>query len=239
MSMSRWTTELEDDLDVNAKRSLPEFAYAYLRRGILTGKYEGGAPLRQEDLAGQLGISRLPVREALGRLEAEGLVLQRPRRGFFVASLEPDEIEDIFDIRAMLEERAGYLATLRRTQNDVAEVEALANDMDALVIGTASDIDLFAQRNYAFHARLFEASGRTQLCRTMIVLRNSVERYIRVSARVADNLDRAKAEHHQIVDAFRRGDAETVGRLSRQHCETVCANLLARLRDARRLERVE
>lgn len=232
--MKRRLNDLDEDLDPRSIRSLPEVAYAHLRRGILTGRYEEGTPLRQEDLASQLGISRLPVREALGRLEAEGLVLQRPRRGYIVASLAPDEIEDIFDIRAMLEERAGFLATLRRTQKDVAEVEALANDMDSLVIRGAADIDLFAQRNYAFHARLFEASGRPQLCRTMIVLRNSVERYIRVSARVADNLDRAKAEHHQIVDAFRRGDAETVGRLSRQHCESVCANLLARLRDARR-----
>lgn len=232
--MKRRQNDLDDDLDPSSLRSLPEFAYAHLRRGILTGKYEEGMPLRQEDLASQLGISRLPVREALGRLEAEGLVLQRPRRGYVVASLAPDEIEDIFDIRAMLEERAGYLATLRRTQQDVAEVEALAGEMDALVIRQASDLDRFAQQNYAFHARLFEASGRVQLCRTMIVLRNSVERYIRVSARVAENLDRAKAEHHEIVDAFRRGDADTVGRLSRQHCETVCANLLARLRDERR-----
>lgn len=219
--------------DELAIRSLPEVAYEKIRRAILAGSYESGQALRQEDLAHQLGISRLPVREALSRLEAEGLVVQRPRRGYIIASLDPDEIEDIFDIRAMLEERAGYLATLKRTQQDVAEVEALAAAVDKVLIKTAADVDQFAELNHAFHARLFESSGRKQLCRTMIMLRNSVERYVRVSARVAVNLDRTKAEHHQILDAFRRGQAEEVARLSRQHCEGVCLNLLARLRAER------
>src|SRR5919107_1617618 len=99
------------------------------------------------------------------------------RSGYIVASLDPAEIEDIFDIRAMLEERAGYIATLRRTERDVAEVEALAREMDSIVIRDAADVDLFAQKNQAFHARLFQTSGRTQLCRLMLTLRNTVERY--------------------------------------------------------------
>lgn len=225
--------ELEGGFDVAVTRSLPELAYGWLRQAILSGKFDGDTPLRQEDLASQMGISRLPVREALNRLEAEGLVVQRPRRGFVVASLEPDEIEDIFEIRAMLEERAGYLATIRRTQQDVVEVEQLSREMEKITGTSAEDLDLYAQCNYAFHTRLFETCGRAHLCRTMIILRNTVERYVRLSVKVSANLDRAKAEHREIVEAFRRGDAPEVARLSRLHCETVCAHLLARLRDAR------
>lgn len=232
-----WVLEPLDVVDELAIRSLPEVAYDRIRQAILSGRYEGGQALRQEDLAQQMGISRLPIREALGRLEVEGLVVQRPRRGYVVASLDSDEIEDIFDIRAMLEERAGYLATLRRTQQDVADVEALAAEVDKVVINGAADVDLFAERNHAFHERLFESSGRKQLCRTMIVLRNTVERYVRVSARVAVNLDRTKSEHHAILEAFRRGDAEAVAKLSRLHVEGVCANLLARLRAERQNSR--
>ncbi|MEJ0072030.1 MAG: FCD domain-containing protein [Pseudomonadota bacterium] len=69
------------------------------------------------------------------------------------------------------------------------------------MIREAADVDLFAERNHAFHARLFQASGRKQLCRTMIVLRNSVERYIRIGAFIAGNLDRVKLDHYRIVEA--------------------------------------
>jgi DNA-binding GntR family transcriptional regulator len=214
--------------------SLPQIAYAQLRDDILAGRHEAGSPLRQEELAQKMGVSRVPLREALRRLEVEGLVVQRPRRGYVVSSLDPEDIEDIFDIRAMLEERAGYLAAKRRTVEDIAEVEALLKAMDGLAIRDAADVDLFAERNRAFHARLFLASGRPQLCRTMIVLRNSVERYIRIGALIAGNLDRVKLDHYRIVDAFRRGDADETGRLSREHCEQTCERLVARLRAERR-----
>jgi DNA-binding GntR family transcriptional regulator len=213
--------------------SLPEVAYVRMRDAILSGKFTAGQSLRQEELAQSIGTSRVPVREALKRLEVEGLVVLRPRRGYVVASLDPDEIEDIFDIRMMLEQRAGYLATLRRTAEDVAEIDRMLAAMDGMVIDGAADVDIFAERNRAFHARLFEASGRPQLCRTMAVLRDNVERYIRVSALVAKSLARVQGEHHRIADAFRRGDADEVGRLCREHCEGTCKRLIERLKRER------
>src|SRR5204863_3505283 len=74
--------------------SLPELAYEHLRDSILDGTLEAGAPLRQEEIAARLGFSRLPIREALRRLDSEGLALLRPRRGYVVASLNRDEIDD-------------------------------------------------------------------------------------------------------------------------------------------------
>ena len=213
--------------------SLPEIAYRRLRDAILAGRYMAGQSLRQEEIAQSIGTSRVPVREALKRLEVEGLVVLRPRRGYVVASLDPEDIEDIFDIRMMLEERAGYLATLRRTDEDVAEIERLLKAMDGMAIESAADVDIFAERNRAFHARLFEASGRPQLCRMMAVLRNNVERYVRVSALVAKSLERVQGEHHRIVDAFRKGDAEKVGRLCREHIQRTSERLIARLKTER------
>lgn len=213
--------------------SLPEIAYVKLREALLSGAFEAGASLRQEEIAQRLGVSRVPVREALRRLEGEGLVVQRPRRGYIVASLDPENIEDIFDIRMMLEERAGYLATQRRTAQDVVDVERLLHEMDGIKIGNAADVSLFAERNRAFHDRLFETSKRPQLCRMMAVLRNSVERYVRVSALIAESLDRVHDEHHRIVEAFRRGDAEEVGRLCRAHCQNICDRLITSLREKR------
>ena len=215
--------------------SLPDVAYNWLRHEILSGGFEEGAAIRQESVAQTLGVSRVPLREALRRLEVEGLVVQRPRRGYIVASLDPGEIEDIFELRMMLEERAGALATRNRSERDIAEVEALLHAMDGMPIGGPADIDLFAERNRAFHDRLFEPCGRPHLLRMMVVLRNSVERYIRVGALMAGNIDRVQGDHSRIFDAFRRGAAEEVGELCRLHCQTTCERLL-RMLHAKRAE---
>lgn len=209
--------------------SLADIAYRQVRDAILGGAFRAGQSLGQEEIASQIGTSRVPLREALQRLEAEGLVVLRPRRGYIVTSLDPDDIQDIFDIRMMLEERAGYLATLRATPEDVAAVEAHLHAMDGLTITNAEEATLFAERNSAFHDRLYSGSGRAQLCRLMVVLRANVERYIRIGAQLAGNLDRVRDDHYQIFNAFRRGDAQTVGRLCREHCAATCERLIERL----------
>ncbi len=211
-------------------QSLPELVREHIREAILCGAYPSGEPLRQEEIARRLGVSRVPVREALKRLESEGLVVLRPRRGYAVASLDPDEIEEIFEIRMILEERAGYLATLERAPADIAALEALLRRMDGLAADTPSNIALWAALNRAFHARLFEPSGRKHLARMAGVLRDSVERYVRVDAGMGGRLGEAQAEHRAIMEAFRAGDARRVGRLSRDHCLHTCRSLIASLR---------
>ena len=209
--------------------SLAEIAYRQVRDAILSGAFAAGHPLGQEEIALQIGTSRVPLREALKRLEAEGLVIHRPRRGYVVTSLDPEEITDIFDIRMMLEERAGYLATLRATPDDVAEVRERLYAMDGIPTTEPGQILRFVEANRAFHDRLYLGSGRPQLCRLMAVLRSNVERYIRIGTLVAGDQTRVKDEHFQIFDAFRRGNALEVGRLCREHCATTRDRLLARL----------
>src|SRR3954470_4712484 len=145
-------------------QSLSEIAYQQVRDAILRGQLAAGQSLGQEEIAARIGTSRVPLREALQRLEAEGLVMLRPRRGYIVTPLDPEEIKDIFDIRMMLEERAGFLATERATDDDVAELEKLLRAMDGIAISNAKDAVRFAERNRAFHERLYAGSGRTQLC---------------------------------------------------------------------------
>jgi DNA-binding GntR family transcriptional regulator len=209
--------------------SLAEVAYIEVRDAILSGALKAGETIGQQEIALQIGTSRVPLREALQRLEAEGLVVLRPRRGYIVTSLDPDEIKDIFEIRMMLEERAGYLATQRATPQDVADLEQLLHTMDDISVTNAEEAARFANQNRAFHDRLFQGSGRPQLCRLMAMLRTNVERYIRIGAMIAGNLDRVRDDHYQIFYAFKRGDALTVARLCREHCEATCERLIARL----------
>ena len=209
--------------------SLAEIAYQEVKESILRGDLAAGQPLGPEELAARIGTSRVPLREALQRLEAEGLVMLRPRRGYIVTSLDPDEIRDIFDIRMLLEERAGYIATLNAASEDIAAVEELLFAMEGMKVRSAADAMLFVERNRAFHTRLYAPSERAQLCRLMSVLRANVERYIRIGAQIAGNLKRVSFEHHQIFNAFKRRDAQTVGRLCREHCAATCERLIERL----------
>jgi len=208
--------------------SLPDFAYEHLRQAILTRRLPSGAALRQEKLAEELGVSRLPVREALRRLHVEGLVELQPRRGYFVASFNREEIEELFDIRGTLEAKAAYYATQRRDELDVAEVARLLALLDETAAQTPTNVVLFFQQNQAFHMRLLESSGRKQLCRMVQIASNSLEPYVRMSASL-DSLESTQRDHHAIFNAFRNGNAENVADLSRQHCESVCRQLIRSL----------
>lgn len=209
--------------------SLPDVAYAALRAEILAGTLAPGSPLRQEEIAGRLAISRLPVREALARLEADGLAVLRPRRGYVVTDLDPEEIVDLCDIRALLEERAGLLATERRTEADVAALTAILEEIDALDAAGGIDLAVFAERNLAFHERLFAPCGRPRLIRLMATLRDAIDRYARLTAAVAGSLGLAQPEHWRILAAYRAGDAPEVARLCRAHVEGTAARLVAAL----------
>jgi DNA-binding GntR family transcriptional regulator len=209
--------------------SLPELAYEHLRDAILDGTLEAGAPLRQEEIAAGLGISRLPIREALRRLESEGLALLRPRRGYVVASLNRDEIDDVLDLQATLEARAGHAATLRRTDAVTKALEDCLVQLDRVTARSPVDVNAFAELNLKFHDTLFESSGRPFLCRTLRLLRSNAERYARMAAGMLVDLRESQAEHRAILDAYRAGDATKVEKLCRAHRDATRTRLLAHL----------
>jgi DNA-binding GntR family transcriptional regulator len=203
-----------------------------LRRAILAGALPAGTLLRQEEVAGRFGVSRPPVREALRQLEAEGLAEYRPRRGYAVASLDPADIEEIFEIRMLLEERAAFLAARRRTEQDVADLKALLLEMEDIAIGQGYDLERFMAANRAFHERIMQTSGRKRLCRMMLGLRDNVERYVRMGAAMIGSMERVKREHRQIFEAFRRGDAERTAALCAAHVRITGERLLKALRES-------
>jgi DNA-binding GntR family transcriptional regulator len=208
-----------------------ETAARELRRMIFDGELRAGQPLRQEDLAVRLGTSRHPVREALGRLSGEGLVDFRPRCGYTVRALGPDEITEIFEMRMVLEEHAGFVATLKGDPQAIAEVDDVLRRMRELKDRKSRNYRLWCMYNREFHGRLFAASGRRHLCRIIGTLRDSMETYIRTSVPEV-GLDRIHAEHEQIFAAFRDGDAMAAARLCRQHVRHTAHSLIERLRSA-------
>lgn len=196
----------------------------------MNGVFKPGDVLRQEDLARRLGVSRAPLREALPRLEAEGIVVLHPRQGYSVVSLDVDEIEEIFDLREMLEERAALLATRRRDEQDVAEVDAILARMCELDTTSPSRMALWFDLNLRFHNAIGRAAGRRHLEKLLSTLRITVEPYIRVEVAYTGDVNQANAEHRKIAAAFAAGEPATVARLTRTHIRHTASRLLGALK---------
>jgi DNA-binding GntR family transcriptional regulator len=209
--------------------SVPDSVYKRLRTEILECAFPPGHLLKQEELAKRFSASRVPIREALARLDAEGLINLRPRRGYVVPSLSPNEIREIFDIRAVLEEHAGSLAATNRSSADIRDVESILNQLSKLSIDPSNNCDVWLDLNYRFHSSLIAATGRERLCGFAKMLRDSVEPYIRIEIRLTREVTEAQQDHLEIFDAFRRGDACKLAALSRLHVEKTAARLLAGL----------
>ena len=209
--------------------SAQQAAHDRLRQMIFSGAFQAGQALRQEEIARQLGVSRLPIREALNRLATEGLVELKPRRGFYVTSLDVEEIEDIFEMRAMLEARAGQLATERKTLEDADAIDRLVAELEETVNGPF-DFERYSEVNVRFHERLYRSCGRKHLRRQIAGLRDKVAPLIRVLASENGELQRAQKEHRQLASAFREGNAPAVAELCGEHCAYTARALIKKLR---------
>lgn len=215
------------ELDV---RSLVEIIHQSVKEAILSGALPPGSELRQEHLARQFGVSRVPIREAMSRLVADGLVVLRPRRGFVVSSLSLGEIEELCELSLVIDEHAAIVATRARTATDIDEVERLLLSMEALDPMQDGFLAQWQDTNSRFHARLFASSQRNQLNEMVLKVRQSIERYMRIETDLMEHIVRSGLEHRVLFDAFRRGDTEAAGQLSREHSQTIARYLIANLK---------
>ncbi|MFV0257859.1 MAG: GntR family transcriptional regulator, partial [Acidimicrobiales bacterium] len=184
-----------------------EVVYRTLRQEITSGRREGGSWLREGEIADAFGVSRTPVREALRRLSAEGLVRHEPNRGVRVESWSAGHVEEIFGLRAILEPEACALAA-RAGNLDLVELRRLAEAMDRTVDGSGPDLGAFTELNGAFHRRIGEGSGNAQLAARIAALLD-VPWGPHADARCSErSLRRSLAHHHELIDAFEAGDPE-------------------------------
>nr|PZN60475.1 MAG: GntR family transcriptional regulator [Sphaerobacter thermophilus] len=211
-----------------APRTVESEVTDYLRRRILSGAIPGGTRLNQEELAQQLGVSRTPVREALKKLATEGLVTLLPHRGALVSELSLAEIEEMFDIRAVLEGLAMERATPRVTPEGIARAWDLIRRMD----GEPSPVR-WLELNRELHESLYAYAGMPRLSKMVHDMRRNVERYLRIAHGIVGNYGKAQQEHRAIVSAVEAGDAERAGRLTAEHLRETGRVLVRFLRDRR------
>lgn len=195
-----------------------EKAYQAIREGILSGAYPSGAHLTARAIASTSSVSRTPVREAVRRLQAEGLVDVLPHRGAFVTTWNSPEIDEIFDLRVLLESRAAHLAVLSIKPQQLAELARLADEMEALVHTESPNcFRRIAQLNCSFHAIIVEASGSRRLWSLlsslieMPVVMTTFCRYHK------SELLRSMGHHRELIAALEKRDGPWAGAVMTSH----------------------
>lgn len=205
-----------------------EFVLKALREAILTNVFEPGARLRQEELADTFGTSRIPVREALRALEYEGLVHSEPHRGFTVTSLDADDVDEVYELRILLESQAVRLALPLLTDEDLAKLDSL---FTAMAEATDPDEQLAARES--FYLQLFSVAGRPRLFSLIVRLHHEVARALRWPT-----IQYSPSHHAEFYAAVKSGDAEAaIGHLT-HHYRRVASLIRRYLREGDMREQV-
>jgi DNA-binding GntR family transcriptional regulator len=209
-------------------------AAAELRRRILEGAIPAGHPLRQDALADELGISRIPLREALVQLEAEGLVRILPHRGALVAELSVEDVLEVFELRAVLEPRLLRLSAQRLTPADYEALKESLRQFDAALL--SGDIARWGELNTDFHMRLYARANRPRTEALVATLLRESDRHTRLQLSYTNERARAEQEHADILAHCEAGRVEDACGLLHAHIENVGEKLAAVLdrRDAAR-----
>ena len=195
-----------------------EKAYEAIRSDIAAGRLKGGEHLSAAELAGRLDISRTPVREALRRLSAEGLVNFLPNRGAYVTTWMRQDVEEVFELRIMLEGHAAKRAATRFAPKQLARLNTVAGDIEDLAENQpAQYLDSIAAANGEFHRLIVSAAASDRLA---ALIKGVVEMPLVVRTfhfYSADDLARSIAHHRELVAAFSRRDGDWAGNVMRSH----------------------
>ena len=206
------------------KQSLPEIIANDLRERILSGEMGEGEAIRQEALATEYDVSRMPIREALKRLSAEGLVDWANNRGGTVIRHSIDQIGEIFDLRELLEVDLFRRAIPNMTPADFSRCEELMQKMEESYDG--DDVGQWGELNYDYHAALYAASNRDLTRELLNRISLQSDRYIRMHLSIMKQREPAKDEHRQLLAYAKAGDIENACSLLERHIRRTRDELL-------------
>jgi DNA-binding GntR family transcriptional regulator len=209
--------------------TLSQRVYEHLREEILADRLLPGTELSEVALSKELAISRGPIREAMGRLSAEGLITMRPRRRAEVRSLTPQELIDAYQVREALEVMAVRLAIPRLTEADLARLDQLMEQMAGHISDGA--VREFFAANVSFHELLCELSGNPKLQEVHHRLEGEIGRFQSRTLALRGSMDDSLTEHRAILAAIRLRDPDRAAALTADHIRVPAERLQAALRD--------
>lgn len=198
------------------KRSLVDEAYRILRLKIIYSEFAPGYQALEDDLATTLGMSRTPLREALVRLQNEGFVEFIPRKGIRVTPLTVQDIHDISDVLSCLEcEAAEKLAKRKPTTEEMAQFDNAIAEMDKAL--EQDDMVIWAEADYRFHSLLFEMCANRHLAEVATNFLDKAHRFRLLTMPYREKPVYSNVNHAAVVEAIRRGDAQTALEIHRSH----------------------
>jgi DNA-binding GntR family transcriptional regulator len=214
------------------RQSLTSAVADKLRDQIIRGEIPEGAQLRQDAIATQYHVSRIPVREALRQLDAEGLIAIVPNRGAVVPALSPADIEELFSIRALLEPEVLKLSIPHLTEEDFSEADAVLRKY-VKELRRDDHVSAWGRLNWQFHSILYSRANQPRFMAIIRNVNNSGERYTRLQLYLTHGMQRANEEHHEILELCRQPDVARACKLLRQHIQYAGESLKEALQQKR------
>ena len=221
MSTVAKTKKADKDKSVaerKAGRSLYALAYERIRSMILKGELPPGFSALEKEIAETLGMSRTPVREALIRLEGDGLIEVLPRRGFRVLSIDMDDIREIYHLLGVLEVAAAELVASKSPDENGRSIDALAAAVDDMEEALSREnLEAWAEADARFHRLLLEMCGNGRLKRMAFTIWDQAHRVRWVTLRLRSKPEGSTMDHRALVDAIRRQDPNAAREIHRSH----------------------
>ena len=222
------TVPMSNELPNGDVASLTEKAYQAISGAIARLELKPGETLTQDRLAKWLGISRTPVREALRRLEQDGLIQNVPGRGLIVTELTIKDVEDLLELLRILDTQAAYLAAQRRTPEQAEELAAIAEAL--LVAAEDHDVEAWSRIDKPYHDLLLAATGNHFLRRAIEEVRRRLQRITYQVAIQPEHLLSGTREHVALAQAISDSDAHAAADTMRQHLQRVAAEAMELVR---------
>ncbi len=220
---SVWDNAVSSPFHKPAPATAEEEAYGYILTRIRKGEYHPGDRLKAEELATAIGMSRMPVREAFRRLATEGLLSMRPNRGAVVAVLTREDVQEIFEIRSVLEGLAIRLATPNVDDAALSNLTVLLDWMQQAM--DAAKLEQWLSRHRQFHEYLCSLSQRPRLLHQIAGLHTAVEPYVRMWFVHIQRPMSVRSEHEEVIAAIRSRDVDRAEAVMKNHIITTAPEL--------------
>ena len=205
------------ELKLDQYKPLREVVFESIRGAIISGLLKPGERLMEVQMAEKLGVSRTPIREAIRKLELEGLVVMIPRKGAYVADLSLKDITDVLELRAALEGLAAELAAARITDEEIEELEMIAMDFHKAI--ESDDSEIMIQKDIEFHDVIFRATRNEKLIQISHNLREQVQRFRVMYIDKFRKSTTLATEHFEIAEAISNRNVDLAERLAKRHIE--------------------
>jgi len=221
---------MEEQLQIEMDEFLPlrDVVFNTLRKAILTGTLKPGERLMEVHLANRLGVSRTPIREAIRKLELEGLVIMIPRRGAEVARITEKSLKDVLEVRRALDALSVELACDRITSEDTRRLWEACQEFERAARG--KDASVIAKADVALHDIIVEATGNLRLQQLVNNLSEQMYRYRFVYIREESRHDNLVKEHREIYESIASRDKERAARAAKVHIDNQEKSIIRQIR---------